>query len=289
MQGTMLWFNRDKGYGFIRTKNGDRLYVARHGFLPSHEPQPRCKGREINFHRQSACALRSSAMRSHSSARSSRSREAISALAAVRSSEVAKRLRAAADRYRAAFARASYPSVRSKRLLLPERTRSALALMTSCSGRLQTASRALRVPPPAPRLPDRRARAGGVREAHATRPRCRCRLSRDPFERSVRLSGMPDPPLGDSLFLAAFHCALRFSRTLASDVTPGVGQITSVIARAHADKPQKCAAQTPLRLSRFRSTVTAGPSDDGAATRKRCAHEPANSGMADQAGRSVLR
>ncbi len=52
MRGTMLWFNVDKGYGFIRTEEGERLYVAQSGFLPSHEPKPRCKGREVSFHRR---------------------------------------------------------------------------------------------------------------------------------------------------------------------------------------------------------------------------------------------
>jgi cold shock CspA family protein len=52
MQGTMLWFNLEKGYGFIHTEEGERLYVARSGFLPQHEPKPRCKGREVTFHRQ---------------------------------------------------------------------------------------------------------------------------------------------------------------------------------------------------------------------------------------------
>ena len=52
MLGTMLWFNLDKGYGFIQTEEGERLYVARGGFLPKHEPQPRCKGREVRFRRQ---------------------------------------------------------------------------------------------------------------------------------------------------------------------------------------------------------------------------------------------
>ena len=52
MQGTMLWFNLDKGYGFIHTEEGERLYVARSGFLPTHAPEPRCKGREVSFHRQ---------------------------------------------------------------------------------------------------------------------------------------------------------------------------------------------------------------------------------------------
>ena len=48
----MLWFNLEKGYGFIQTEDGERLYVARGGFLPKHEPKPRCKGHEVSFHRQ---------------------------------------------------------------------------------------------------------------------------------------------------------------------------------------------------------------------------------------------
>jgi cold shock CspA family protein len=45
MQGTMLSFNADKGYGFIQTEAGERLYVARSGFLPNHDPKPRCRGK----------------------------------------------------------------------------------------------------------------------------------------------------------------------------------------------------------------------------------------------------
>jgi cold shock CspA family protein len=52
MQGTMLWFNVDKGHGFILTEQDERLYVARSGFLPGHQPEPRCKGQEVNFDRQ---------------------------------------------------------------------------------------------------------------------------------------------------------------------------------------------------------------------------------------------
>jgi cold shock CspA family protein len=52
MQGKMLWFNVEKGYGFISTEDGERLYVASSSFLPQHEPKPRCKGREVTFHRQ---------------------------------------------------------------------------------------------------------------------------------------------------------------------------------------------------------------------------------------------
>ena len=52
MQGTMLWFNVDKGYGFIQTEHDERLYVADSGFLPGHEPKPRCKGSAVTFDRQ---------------------------------------------------------------------------------------------------------------------------------------------------------------------------------------------------------------------------------------------
>ena len=52
MQGTMLWFNVDKGYGLIRTEDDERLYVACSGFLPGNMPQPRCKGRQVSFERQ---------------------------------------------------------------------------------------------------------------------------------------------------------------------------------------------------------------------------------------------
>ncbi|MGZ4415581.1 MAG: hypothetical protein ACXVRZ_14590 [Gaiellaceae bacterium] len=51
MQGTMLWFNVEKGHGFIQTEQEERLYVARGGFLPGHDPKPRCKGRTVRFER----------------------------------------------------------------------------------------------------------------------------------------------------------------------------------------------------------------------------------------------
>ncbi len=34
----MIWFNRDKSYGFVRTEDEERLYVARDGFVPEHVP-----------------------------------------------------------------------------------------------------------------------------------------------------------------------------------------------------------------------------------------------------------
>ena len=52
MQGTMLWFNADKGYGFIRTEEDERLYVARGGFAEGNHPGPRCKGRQVAFERE---------------------------------------------------------------------------------------------------------------------------------------------------------------------------------------------------------------------------------------------
>ncbi len=52
MNGTMLWFNVDKGYGFIRSDQDERLYVARTGFLPGNAPEPRCKGRRVSFERE---------------------------------------------------------------------------------------------------------------------------------------------------------------------------------------------------------------------------------------------
>jgi cold shock CspA family protein len=52
MNGTMLWFNLDKGHGFIRTEEDERLYVARSGFLADHQPHPRCRGRLVSFDRQ---------------------------------------------------------------------------------------------------------------------------------------------------------------------------------------------------------------------------------------------
>jgi cold shock CspA family protein len=52
MRGTMLWFNLDKGYGYIHSEGGERLHVARDGFRAGHEPEPRCKGREVSFYRR---------------------------------------------------------------------------------------------------------------------------------------------------------------------------------------------------------------------------------------------
>lgn len=47
----MLWFNPDKGFGFIRTEQDERLYVATSGFLPDHSPPERCAGHPVTFER----------------------------------------------------------------------------------------------------------------------------------------------------------------------------------------------------------------------------------------------
>ena len=52
MQGTMLWFNLDKGYGFIRTEEDERLFVARGDFLPDNTPTERCAGHPVTFERE---------------------------------------------------------------------------------------------------------------------------------------------------------------------------------------------------------------------------------------------
>src|SRR4051794_29720538 len=42
MNGTMIWFNADKGYGYIRTEDDERLYVAASGFVEDEPPTARC-------------------------------------------------------------------------------------------------------------------------------------------------------------------------------------------------------------------------------------------------------
>jgi cold shock CspA family protein len=54
MRGAVIWFNLEKGYGFIRTEDEERLYVARDGFLRGHVPLERCAGRAVTFDRVGA-------------------------------------------------------------------------------------------------------------------------------------------------------------------------------------------------------------------------------------------
>jgi cold shock CspA family protein len=47
----MLWFNADKGFGFILTADAERLYVSRSGFAQGTLPKPRCAGHSVTFER----------------------------------------------------------------------------------------------------------------------------------------------------------------------------------------------------------------------------------------------
>ena len=49
MRGEMLWFNEVKNFGFIRTEEGERLYVHRDGFVPGHAPVGSCVGLVVLF------------------------------------------------------------------------------------------------------------------------------------------------------------------------------------------------------------------------------------------------
>jgi cold shock CspA family protein len=52
MLGEMLFFNQEKGGGFIRTEEGERLYVDRTSFLPGEAPDGRCAGLKVTFVRR---------------------------------------------------------------------------------------------------------------------------------------------------------------------------------------------------------------------------------------------
>ena len=52
MQGTMLWFNPAKAYGFISTDDGERLRVDWDGFAEGHVLEDRCRGTRVSFDRR---------------------------------------------------------------------------------------------------------------------------------------------------------------------------------------------------------------------------------------------
>ncbi|TML84900.1 MAG: cold shock domain-containing protein [Actinobacteria bacterium] len=54
MRGRMIWFNEEKGFGFIRTDDGERLYVDRTGFEPDGPPVGRCAEKPVSFLREAA-------------------------------------------------------------------------------------------------------------------------------------------------------------------------------------------------------------------------------------------
>ena len=49
MRGTMIWFNEEKGHGYISTEEGERLYVAGSGFAGGNSPKGRCGGLPVEF------------------------------------------------------------------------------------------------------------------------------------------------------------------------------------------------------------------------------------------------
>jgi cold shock CspA family protein len=49
MRGTMVWFNEEKGHGYISTEAGERLYVSQQGFADGIAPKGRCAGLPVEF------------------------------------------------------------------------------------------------------------------------------------------------------------------------------------------------------------------------------------------------
>jgi cold shock CspA family protein len=49
VNGTMIWFNETKDYGFIRTEAGERIQVDRDGFIDGAAPVGRCAGRPVHL------------------------------------------------------------------------------------------------------------------------------------------------------------------------------------------------------------------------------------------------
>ena len=51
MRGELLFFNQQTAHGFIRTEDGERLYVAGASFAPGQVPEGRCAGTIVEFTR----------------------------------------------------------------------------------------------------------------------------------------------------------------------------------------------------------------------------------------------
>lgn len=49
MRGTMVWFNEEKGHGYISTEAGERLFVSENGFRDGNAPKGRCAGLPVEF------------------------------------------------------------------------------------------------------------------------------------------------------------------------------------------------------------------------------------------------
>lgn len=56
MRGSLIWFNAEKGHGFIRTEDGERLLVEQSGFAPGHVLGDRCAGTAVTFEVEEATA-----------------------------------------------------------------------------------------------------------------------------------------------------------------------------------------------------------------------------------------
>lgn len=54
MDGQMIWFDEEKGFGYIQTDAGERLYVAAAGFAGGVHPVGRCAGKRVRFDRDDA-------------------------------------------------------------------------------------------------------------------------------------------------------------------------------------------------------------------------------------------
>jgi cold shock CspA family protein len=48
----MIWFNAEKGHGFIRTEEDERLIVHEDGFSDGEIPVGRCAGTDVSFDRE---------------------------------------------------------------------------------------------------------------------------------------------------------------------------------------------------------------------------------------------
>jgi hypothetical protein len=49
VNGTMLWFDEAKDYGFVLTNDGERLYVNRDSFVDRAAPVGRCARRPVSL------------------------------------------------------------------------------------------------------------------------------------------------------------------------------------------------------------------------------------------------
>jgi len=49
MNGTMLWFDERRDYGFIRSEEDERIYVDRDGFVGRAAPVGRCAGLPVQL------------------------------------------------------------------------------------------------------------------------------------------------------------------------------------------------------------------------------------------------